>query len=46
MTYILTSIFTLISIRYSIRIIKQRILFRNITPEQFLNAHNYKLNNN
>ena len=45
MTYILTSIFTLISIRYSIRIIRQKILFRNITPEQFVNAHNYKLDN-
>lgn len=44
MIYILTAIFTLISIRYSIRIIRQRILFRNISAEELVRAHNYKLN--
>lgn len=45
MTYILTTIFILISIRYSIRIIRQRILFRNISADELVRAHNYKLKN-
>ena len=44
-TYILTTIFILISVRYSIRIIRQRILFRNISADELVRAHNYKLNN-
>lgn len=43
--YILTSWFSIKSVIYSVRIIRQRILFRNITAEQFVNAHNYKLEN-